>query len=116
MNFLIDTQLPPSLCIGFISGGHYAIHTKDMPKGNNSTDNDLIEYARKNDMIIVTKDIDFFHSHILYQNPEKLLLIKTGNTNIKELKSIFERHFDLIIDSFKKYKLIELHRDSIIRS
>ena len=63
----------------FIAAGHDALHTLDLPDGNRTTDSKLIELADTEGRIVVTKDNDFVDSHLLQRQPEKLLLISTGN-------------------------------------
>ncbi len=114
MKFLIDAQLPASLCYGFRSLGHDAIHVEQLPEGSRTSDAEIIDIADKNNMIVVTKDSDFFYSHILYHKPKKLLLVRTGNTTIKELKEIFAKHIIALDENFEKHDIIELHKDYLI--
>ena len=111
MQFLIDAQLPPSLFQIFFNLWHSAVHTSNFPKGNTTTDNEIIVYAKKHSMLIITKDSDFYHSHILHNQPKKLLLVKTGNFSLKEVKLLFEKNLKTIIHCFEKHNLVELHKD-----
>jgi predicted nuclease of predicted toxin-antitoxin system len=114
MKFLIDAQLPASLCHGFRSLGHDAIHVEQLPDGSSTSDSEIIDIADESNMIVVTKDSDFYYSHILNHKPRKLLLVRTGNTNIKELKEIFEKFINSLADNFEKHDIIELHKDFLI--
>ncbi|MBI4649689.1 MAG: DUF5615 family PIN-like protein [Bacteroidia bacterium] len=114
MKFILDAHIPLSLIATIISNGHEAMHTKDLPIKNNTPDDEIIDFSIKNNCIVITTDSDFYYSHTLFGKPEKLLLIKTGNTRTKALKNLFEKYFDEIITAFKKYNLIELHYDCLI--
>jgi predicted nuclease of predicted toxin-antitoxin system len=41
MKFLVDAQLPKSLCLFLHSKGYDAIHTLDLPEGNATSDADI---------------------------------------------------------------------------
>ena len=65
MKFLIDAHLPPSLRAVFLAAGHDAIHTLDMPDQNASRDGLLNEVSMAEMRVVVTKDTDFYYSHLL---------------------------------------------------
>ena len=66
MKFLIDAHLPPSLRTVFQAAGHNAIHTLDMPDQNASRDGLLNEVSMAEMRVVVTKDTDFYYSHLLH--------------------------------------------------
>jgi predicted nuclease of predicted toxin-antitoxin system len=49
--------------------------------GNRTPDTDILQLARRDARIIISKDSDFVTAHLLRGEPEKLLLISTGNTS-----------------------------------
>ena len=57
MRFLIDADTPYSLIETFRNYGYNAVHVKDVLKF--ATDDEIFEYANKNNYIIVTKDLGF---------------------------------------------------------
>ena len=57
MKFLIDADTPYSLIEIFRKNGYDAIHVRDVLKF--SKDEQIFEYANKNNYIIVTKDLGF---------------------------------------------------------
>ncbi|MFO0916216.1 MAG: DUF5615 family PIN-like protein [Pirellulales bacterium] len=85
MNFLVDAQLPQRIKEWLTVAGCDAIHTLDLPDGNRTTDEQLIEVADREDRVLVTKDADFVDSHVLRGRPAKLLLISTGNISNRAL-------------------------------
>ena len=62
----------------------------------NATDNEIFEYAKKNDFSIVTFDSDFSDLSILKGFPPKIIWIRTGNTTTNNLKIILENKYELI--------------------
>jgi len=62
----------------------------------NSTDNEIFEYAKKNNYSIVTFDSDFCDLNILKGFPPKIIWIRTGNTTTKNLERIIRQKFELI--------------------
>ena len=62
----------------------------------NATDNEIFEYAKKNDYSIVTFDSDFSDLSILKGFPPKIIWIRTGNTTTNNLKIILENKYELI--------------------
>ncbi len=75
MRFIIDAHLPKSVANAFADLGHTTIHTRDLPQGNATDDNDIISLAG-DDGIIVTKDEDFYQSFLLYAKPVQLIHVK----------------------------------------
>ena len=63
--------------------------------------------------VVISKDTDFYYSHLLHQKPWKLLLVRTGNMSTRDLKRLFEAHLPSIIQSLEANGLVELHRQSV---
>ena len=59
---LIDAHLPPLLCRVLERAGHSAETTRDLPRGNRSTDEHIKKVSSMDDCIVVTKDKDFYYS------------------------------------------------------
>ena len=62
----------------------------------NMTDNEIFEFAKKNDYSIVTFDSDFCDLNILKGFPPKIIWIRTGNTTTKNLEIIMKNKYELI--------------------
>ncbi len=65
MNFIVDAHLPASLCILLKAAGHDAIHTSDLPAGNQTPDYVLNELSQSEQKVLISKDTDFYYSHVL---------------------------------------------------
>jgi predicted nuclease of predicted toxin-antitoxin system len=110
MKFLVDAHLPPRLCAALQAAGHDAIHTNQLT-GHNRTPDELInQLSMAETRVVVTKDADFYHSHLLHGKPWKLLLVRTGNISTRELTTLFQRHLPAILTAFDQSSLVELDR------
>ena len=88
MRFLVDAQLPRSLAIWLAELGHDAIHTLNLAQGNRTTDAEIACLADQDERIVVTKDGDFVHGHIIHGSPKRLLLIATGSVSNRWLREV----------------------------
>lgn len=114
MRFLIDAQLPRRLCNWLVEAGSDAIHTLDLPDGNEITDSEICRLARDEERIVVTKDSDFVQSHLLTSEPPRLLLIATGNISNRKLIGLFERNLASLVDALETASFVELQMESIV--
>lgn len=96
MKFIVDAQLPKSLSIFLIDKGFDSTHTLDLPDKNKTKDNQILAYAKNENRIVITKDLDFLKSYLINGDPEKLILIKTGNIINKHLIKLINDNLDLI--------------------
>ena len=114
MNFLIDANLPRRLVRIFQERGHSAVHTLDLPEGNATVDAALLDYSDKNNCVITTKDSDFSTSFWLQDQPNKLLLISTGNIRNSELETLLISNFEQLISALTENRYVELTREHVI--
>jgi len=56
----------------------------------------------------------FLNSFILTGNPNKLILVRTGNINNKALIMLFENHFNIILSAIERSSVLELTPNEII--
>jgi predicted nuclease of predicted toxin-antitoxin system len=113
MNFLVDAHLPPSLCAVLTRHGHDAKHTLDLPAKNATKDTVLNQFSVDEQRIVISKDSDFFYSHLVLGRPWKLVLVKTGNMSTGELCSLFERHLSEIEAALEQHTLVEIDRAAV---
>jgi predicted nuclease of predicted toxin-antitoxin system len=109
VRFLVDAHLPPKLCDVLASVGHDATHTRSLPRGNATPDPDLTRIADSEERVLMSKDSDFFYSHLLLGTPRKLLLVRTGNLSTSSLVRLVEGHLEAIVTALETHSLIELH-------
>lgn len=113
MKFLVDAHLPLAICRILEAAGHDAVHTRDLPAGNGTTDAEINRISTAQRRIVVSKDADFFYSHTLHGQPWKLVLVRTGNLDRAALAAIFERHLSAIEAALADHTLIELDRHRV---
>ena len=113
MNFLVDAHLPRRVCALLAQHGHDAIHTLDLPDGNATKDQVINRISTDEQRVVVSKDTDFFYSHLLQGRPWKLLLVKTGNISTHDLCALIERNLLPIETALQSHTLVEIDRIEI---
>ncbi|MFM2295855.1 MAG: hypothetical protein RLZZ350_2268 [Verrucomicrobiota bacterium] len=113
MKFLVDAHLPPGLCAVLQAAGHEAVHTRQLPSENLTTDNQINTLSAQQKRVVISKDTDFYYSHLLQKVPYKLVLVRTGNIGVRELKDLFTRNLPAIEMALSKHSLVELDRVSV---
>ena len=114
MNFLIDSQLPRRIAVWLRALEHDALHTLDLPAGNRTTDAAILALCSRERRVVVTKDADFVDSFLLRHEPEKLLLISTGNIANAELERLLSPNLPTIVAAFEATDFVELTRTAVI--
>ncbi|HMP75999.1 MAG TPA: DUF5615 family PIN-like protein [Kiritimatiellia bacterium] len=114
MNFLVDAQLPQSLCEVFRADGHDAIHTLGLPEGNRTSDEEIRRISEREHRVVITKDADFYYSFVLYGLPWKLLLGRIGNMGAAELIQLFRLHLKTIVHELENGGLVEMDRQRVV--
>jgi predicted nuclease of predicted toxin-antitoxin system len=114
MKFLIDAHLPKRMCVWLTAAGCDALHTLDLPAGNRTPDEDIIQLADADGRIVVTKDEDFVTSHLVNGRPAKLLLVSTGNIVNADLERLLTPLLPTLLAEFASATFIELTRSGLI--
>ncbi len=114
MKFLVDAQLPRRTAGCLQIAGHEAIHTLDLPEGNRTTDDQIIDRADREQRVVVTKDADFVNSHLVHGRPTKLLLVSTGNISNRELEALLVPLIPAMARQFQSHAFLELDRGGIV--
>ncbi len=114
MKFLIDAQLPQRMVGWFVAAGCDATHTLNLPLQNRTPDSELIAAARGEQRILITKDGDFVDSYLLSAEPEKLLLVATGNISNKALEQLIVPLIPRIVADFQTASFLELGPSGLI--
>lgn len=114
MKLIVDAQLFIKLCEIVHGLGIESLHVDQLPEGDETADLEIIEYADNNDLIVVTKDFDFYHSFMTLNKPNKLFLITTGNLKNRQLFDLFRKNFILIQNALGRSRFIELNNEGIV--
>ena len=90
------------------------LHTLDLPAGTRTPDTDILQLARRDARIVISNDSDFVTAHLLCGEPEKLLLISTGNTSNDELEALVTANATAIMNALGQHSFVELTRTSLL--
>ena len=113
MNVLVDAQLPRRMTAWFVAAGCDAVHTLDLPNGNRTTDQEVMDAADQQQRIVITKDADFVDSHLLQKRPAKLLLVSTGNISNRDLERLLVPLIPDLVREFQSNSFLELDRSGL---
>jgi predicted nuclease of predicted toxin-antitoxin system len=113
VKFIVDAQMPRRLCTVLHAAGYDAVHTIELPQQNRTTDQVINEISVAEGRVVITKDTDFYYSHLLYRRPFKLLLIRTGNIGTRDLCALVERQLPTIVAALEQHTLVELDRSTV---
>ncbi len=114
MKLIVDAQLPVKLCGILKQIGLESIHVEELPKGDETPDVEITKFADLENLIVVTKDFDFYHSHMALGKPGKLFLITTGNMKNRHLFDLFKNNALIIKKALSKSSFVELSNEGII--
>jgi predicted nuclease of predicted toxin-antitoxin system len=89
VNFLVDNQLPAALSRFLSSRGHVSQHVLDISM-DEAGDLPLWEFAKAHELIVVSKDEDFFHLVHRPGETGRLLWVRLGNCRNEPLLATFE--------------------------
>jgi predicted nuclease of predicted toxin-antitoxin system len=113
MKFIVDAQLPKSLSDLLKYRGHDSIHTLELPDQNASSDKFITNLALEEGRIVITKDNDFLESYLLKSEPNKLIVVRTGNISNQLLLKIFDDNLSFIELIISRSNLIEITSSEI---
>lgn len=114
MKFLIDAQLPLRLARQLAASGHDVVHTSELPNGNRTPDSEIVSITDDRECVVVTKDRDFRDSHLLKAQPQRLLIVETGNITNQDLLALFDKFLSEIVAALEDAAFVELHLDRLI--
>jgi len=106
--FLIDENLPYNFSLWNSEDFIHIYDLKDI-----RTDTDIWNYAKNNNLIIVTKDADFLEMMLINEPPPKVVHLRIGNYKISELFYFLNRIWIEIENLVKDCKLINIYSDRI---
>ena len=107
-SFLVDVNLPKYF--HFFNTNDF-FHVVDIDPS--LTDSKIWEYALENNLVILTKDSDFYYRCILSSHSPKIVYFKLGNMTLKELSDYFNSNWEKIISKLFRGNLILAKRHSV---
>lgn len=91
MKLLFDENLSPKLPRLLAELFPDSIHVRDV--GLKSADDPIVwQYAKQNDLIIVSKDSDLHQRSFLFGHPPKLVWIRLGNCSTSAIEKLLSAY------------------------
>lgn len=106
--FLVDVNLP--YYFGLWNSTDY-IHQKDI--NDESKDEEIWEYAKKNSLTIITKDSDFSNKILMRKPPPRVIHIRVGNMRMNSFFSIITKIWPDVLAMSETHKLVNVFQDRI---
>ncbi len=72
-----------------------SIHVRDV--NLKAADDPMVwDYAKNNDLMIVSKDVDMHDLSLVFGNPPKVIWLRLGNCSTSAVEKILRQDFDVI--------------------
>ena len=92
MRLLFDENLSPKLPNRLSDLFPNSLHVRDV--GMKATIDPIVwDYAKDNDLIIVSKDADMQDLSLVFGNPPKVIWLRLGNCSTSQVKNLLRREF-----------------------
>lgn len=108
VRFIIDANLPYYFSLW---KGEDFIHINSINK--TFSDNEIWDYAQKNNLTILTKDSDFAFRVMASIPPPKVIHFKIHNMRIKKLFEFINKHWIEILTISENHKLTNVYLNRI---
>lgn len=106
--YLIDVNLPRYFSLWASEAYEHVVNLNDE-----MTDSEIWEYAKYNNLIIVTKDADFSDRILLSEPPPRIIHIRTGNMKMRDFHKYLNELWEQICLLSESYKLVQVYNDRI---
>jgi predicted nuclease of predicted toxin-antitoxin system len=95
MKLLFDENLSPQLPNRLRNLFPNSLHVRDV--GMKATSDPIVwNYAKDNDLMIVSKDADMHDLSLVFGNPPKVIWVRLGNCSTSQVENLLRRDFDVI--------------------
>lgn len=92
MKLLFDENLSHKLVRSLADLFHDSVHVRDV--GLKAADDPVVwEYARDNDLMIVSKDSDMRQRSFVFGYPPKVVWVRLGNCSTSDIEKLLRRNF-----------------------
>ena len=110
MKLLLDANISWRLCSFLERNISECIHVNKTELPFPAQDSEIWQYAKKHGFTIISQDSDFLNLLETRGYPPKLILIKTGNINRKQMEAIILQAKPSIIEMHNndEYGLLEI--------
>ena len=112
MRVLCDVHIAFKIKRFFESKGIEAFHVNYLPNSWFTPDKEIAGFADTNNLVVVTKDVDFQASHFLKNTPKQLLRLALGNLSTQETIHLLETYLPTMEEAFSgPICFVEIGRD-----
>jgi predicted nuclease of predicted toxin-antitoxin system len=95
MKLLFDENLSPKLPIYLEDFFPNSLHVRDV--GMKAMSDPVVwNYAKDNDLMIVSKDADMHDLSLVFGNPPKVIWLRLGNCSTSQVESLLRQNFELV--------------------
>jgi len=95
MRLLFDENLSPKLPNRLGNLFPNSLHVRDI--GMKATIDPIVwDYAKDNDLMIVSKDADMHDLSLVFGNPPKVIWLRLGNCSTLQVESFLRQNFEAI--------------------
>ena len=95
MKLLFDENLSHKLVRRLADIFPYSVHVRDI--GLKAADDPVVwEYARDNDLMIVSKDSDMHQRSFVFGHPPKIIWVRLGNCSTSDVEMLLRRSFPVV--------------------
>lgn len=108
VNYLIDANLPY-----YFSMWNTDQFIHQLDRNDEEKDHQIWEFAKKNDLTIVTKDSDFADRILLRNPPPRVIQIKFGNMRMNDFYNLMRNIWTDIAEASRDHKLVLVFKDRI---
>ncbi|MEO8821114.1 MAG: DUF5615 family PIN-like protein [Ginsengibacter sp.] len=95
MKLLFDENLSHELAISLLDIFPGSVHVRNVGL-KAASDPDVWEYAKNNELIIVSKDSDMHQRSFVFGYPPKIIWIKLGNCSTSQIEELLRNRFTTI--------------------
>ena len=92
MKLLFDQNLSDQLVPRLANLFPDSVHAKTIGLGT-ATDAELWDYARNNNYLIVSKDVDFSNRSAVHGHPPKVIWLRLGNCSTSTVEDSLRNHY-----------------------
>ena len=92
MKLLFDENLSPKLPNRLSDLFPNSLHVRDVGM-KATTDSVVWDYAKENNFMIVSKDVDMHDLSLLLGNPPKVIWLRLGNCSTSQVENLLRRDF-----------------------
>jgi len=100
-SFLVDVNLPKYF--SYFNKEHFEFVSDINLK---MTDTEIWNYALEYNLIILTKDVDFFNKFLVSEKSPKVIYFQLGNYSLKQLYAYFEINWYKIVVEIENNRMI----------